>query len=73
MVKWWWHELDLHTEFFSAVITRQVHDEQKRDEDDFHMTFGTGSSPILKVPLASSMESSATLTGQAEGTQITSP
>ena len=66
-------ELDLHTEFFSAVITRQVHDEQKRDEDDFHMIFGAGSCPILKVPLASSMESSAILTGQAEGTQMTSP
>ena len=66
-------ELDLHTEFFSAVITRQVHDEQKRDRDDFHMTFGAGSCPVLKAPLASSMESSATLTSQAEGTQMTSP
>ena len=66
-------ELDLHTEFFSAGVTRQVHDEQKRDEDDFHRIFRAGSCPILKAPLASSMESSATLTGQAEGTQITSP
>jgi hypothetical protein len=66
-------ELDLHTEFFSAVITRRVDDEQKRDENDFHTTFGAESCPILKVPLASSLESPATLTGQAEGTQITSP
>ena len=65
-------ELDMQVGAFTGSITRQVKNQQKRDEEDLLRVIGARSCPILKAPLASPMDSTAILTDGVEGTELTS-